>query len=312
MLKYVLMRIVWLFFILMVVMTVMFFALGLVHMRSGDMFSIENFLHVFEQYRIYVSNIFREWDWGKTDYNWDVWDELKRRSGSTIRLNVVSLVFYTVFGFVFGITAALYKYRYIDKIITTSILVFSSVPAYVMILFLILVLGYHYQLLPPQDMISNGSIAEVKRLVIPVLSISALPLARFTRVIRSEMIDAFYSDYILLLKTKGLNTRQIITHHLLKDATVPLLPQVLPMFVYTIVGSFIVESVYSTTGISRWLFNSLFDVSAGGHFINVNIPSVMMIGMFLTSITLVIGLIVDILYAVLDPRIRLGSIKASI
>ena len=312
MLKYVLMRIVWLFFILMVVMTVLFFALGFVETRRLDVTLLERIIMIHADYRRYLFVIATEWDWGVTKYNWPVWDELLRRSGFTIRLNAIALVFYTVFGFVFGILGALYKGRLFDRIIGLFILVFSSVPAFVMVLMLILVFGYTLEWLPPQDAFTGGWWMEVKKLIIPVLSISALPLARFTRVIRGEMIEAFYSDYILLLKTKGLNTRKIITHHLIKDCSVPLLPQVLPMVIYTIVGSFIVESVYGTSGMSRWLFNSLFSFSGGSAFVNVNPPSVMMIGVFLTFITLVIGLIVDILYAVLDPRIRLGSKKASL
>ncbi|MFW5914115.1 MAG: ABC transporter permease [Bacillota bacterium] len=272
---------------------------------------LEKFKIAFQDFVPYLKNIVTGWDWGVDRGNIPVWPELLERADLTLRLNALAFFFYFGFGIVFGTLSALFRGNIFDRVIHTAFLVAGSIPPYIMIMVLIMVLGYYIPLFPRQEpYVSHGLWLNLKGLVIPVLAVSIYPLVQITRLVRGEMLEAFYSDYLALLKTKGLNKRQIIFRHLLKDSVVPILPQIVPIMLYVLGSSFIVEVVYNINGVTDWLFRSMFlPAGFGVHYVSIVLAPAVMIGTFFTAIMLFIGLFVDILYSLLDPRVLMGSNK---
>jgi ABC-type dipeptide/oligopeptide/nickel transport system permease component len=268
---------------------------------------------VYRDYVLYIQNILSDWDWGRDRRSRDAWSELVKRTDLTLRLNIFSFFFYMVLGIIFGTLGALYKGSLFDRALNTLFLFFSSIPAFVMIMLLILFFGYYLEWFPPYEPPpSRGLFVTLKGMFIPVLAVSAFPLVQITRLVRGEMMDAFNSDFILLLKTKGLNQRQIVLRHLLKHSIIPVLPQIIPIVLYVLGSSFIVEMVYNILGISDWLFHSLFLKNLENYFVAVNLPPMVIIGTFLTALVMIVGLSVDIVYSLLDPRITIGGKKAQL
>ena len=310
--KYIGVRILGVFLTLLLVNAALFYIGRFVQIRFSDAEFMDKFVRTSQEYWVYLKNIVTEWYWGETKQfgpqSEHVWDVLIERSSLTIRLIITSFLFYTLFGILFGTLAALYKERLIDNIISFFILILSSVPAYITVMLLVIFFGYYLEWLPPiNPSITRGWWYYLRGMIIPILAISGLPLARFTRLIRGEMIELFNSDYLMLLRTKGLSTRQMITRHFLKDAIVTLTPEMMPMVIYVMVTSFIVEKVYNVNGIAKWLFDSMFRPFDPAYIISINLPPMVIVGTFYTLITLLAGLFIDILSTVMDPRIRLNG-----
>jgi len=317
MIRYIFMRILFLILTLFIVFTMLFIVARFAQLERMEVLTftdipfMDKLKIIYKDYGVYVGNIVQDWDWGTDRKGLDVWSELLKRSDLTIRLNVVAFLFYTGFGMLLGIFGALYKGSLFDKALNLVFLFFSSIPAYVMIMLLILVFGYYLEWFPPYEPpLSRGFFTGLKGLIIPVLAVSTYPLVQVAQLIRSEMLDAFNSDYLLLLKTKGLNQRQIVFHHLIKHSVVPVITSLVPIMLYVLGSSFIVEMVYSIKGIADWLFASLFLQSAEVYYPSVSLPPMVLIGTFLTGLVLIVGLIVDIVYGFMDPRITIGAKKA--
>lgn len=314
--RYILIRILLFLLTLLIVFTMLFIVARFAQLERLEVISMTDipFLEktriIYRDYVVYVTDILTEWDWGVDRARRDAWDELLKRADLTLRLNVLAFIFYMGAGMMLGILGALFRGSLLDKFLNLMFLLFSSIPAYIMIMVLMMLLGYKLGWLPPQEPpISRGLLVGLKGMVIPVLAISTYPLVQVTQLIRSEMTDAFNSDYLLLLKTKGLNQRQIIFHHLIRQTTVPLLPQIVPIMLFVLGSSFIVEKVYNIQGLTNWLFSSLFLSSGDVYYDSVVLPPMVLIGTFLTALVLVIGLGVDIVYGLVDPRITMGSKK---
>ena len=314
--KYILIRIIFLFFILILTLAVMFFALRWSQLRRMTVPNYDKVILILTQMRQYFTGIFLSWDWGKEPHmlgqGEQVWDVLLSKAPLSLRFTFAAVLFYTVFGIFLGILAAATKGSIVDKVIQIFLLVFGSIPAFIAIMLMIIFFAYYLDWVWAHNpsIHIHGYWLWFKGMIIPTLAIAGLPLARFFRVIRAEMIETFSSDYVLLLRTKGLKRRQIIFKHLIRDCLVPLFPEMLPMFIYTVISAFIVEMVYNVFGIAHWLFWSLFSPQPdGGYMVSIDLEPVLMIGAFYTAMTLVMALLFDVLQVVVDPRIRFDTKK---
>ncbi len=317
MVRYILTRILLLLVTLFIVFTMLFVVARFAELERMEVLNfteipfMEKIDIVFKDYVTYVKNIASNWDWGTDAYGRDGWSELLRRMDLTLRLNLIAFFFYTGFGVILGVLGAMYKGSLFDRVLNLVFLVFSSIPAYVMIMILILYFGYHLEWFPPQEPPpSRGLFIGLKGMIIPVFAISSYALVQVAQLIRGEMTDAFNSDYIKLLKTKGLNQRQIVMRHLLKHSIIPVMTSIGPIMLYVLGSSFIVERVYSIQGLSNWLLTSLFGSSGNVYYVSVTLPPMVLIGTFLTGLVLLVGLIVDIGYGLMDPRITMGAKKS--
>ena len=260
-----------------------------------------------EQYAIYLKGIVTEWDFGtswKIKTTTPAWDLLVGRLLPTMLVNLYSLLFSLPLGIAFGIFAAIKKNKWQDHAISTGVMVFVSVPSYVYAFLLQYLLFFVLGWFPP--IISSladagGSWFSWKMfysMIPPILALSFGQIAGLTRFTRAELTETLTSDYMLLARTKGLTRAQATVRHALKNAMVPILPSIIGSFIGILGGSMIIEQIFSIPGVGQLYTQSVFlrdyDVF-------------MMDSIFYTFVSLLAGIIVDISYGFIDPRIRMGE-----
>lgn len=260
-----------------------------------------------EQYGIYLKDIFTEFDFGtswKIKSTEPAWDLLTKRLLPTVLVNLYSLLFSLPLGIAFGIYAAIKKNKWQDHAISTGVMVFVSVPSYVYAFLVQYFLYFKLDLFPP----TISSLADAGgswfswtmfySMIPPILALSFGQIAGLCRFTRAELTETLTSDYMLLARTKGLTRAQATTRHALKNAMVPILPSILGSFIGILGGSMIIEQIFSIPGVGQLYVQSVnlrdYDVF-------------MMDSIFYTFINLLAGIIIDISYGFIDPRIRMGE-----
>lgn len=316
--KYVLKRILLMFFTLFVILTICFM---LVRILPREMPTDKNLQLVIQQrwdalgynepllvqYGIYLKNIVTEWDFGTSWYiqvRQPAWDLLTGRLLPTVLVNLYSLLFSVPLGIAFGVFAAIKKNKWQDSVISTGVMLFVSIPSYIYAFLVQYFLSYKIQLFPMTVYSladAGGSYLTWKMFfsMIPaILSLSFGEIAGLCRFTRAELTETLTSDYMLLARTKGLTKAQATTRHALKNAMVPILPMIISSFVGILGGSFIIEQIFSIPGVGRLYIQA----------INLRDYDVFMMDTaFYTFIGLLAGIIVDISYGFIDPRIRMGE-----
>lgn len=259
------------------------------------------------QFGIYLKNIVTKWDWGTSWYiqfRQPAWDLLTGRLLPTVLVNLYSLLLSIPLGLLLGIYAAIKKNKWQDTLISTAVMVFVSVPSYVYAFLVQYYLYFKLDLLPLQVYSladAGGSWFTGKMLVsmiAPVLALSFSTIASMCRFTRAELTETLTSDYMLLARTKGLTRAQATSRHALKNAMVPILPMIISSFIGILGGSFVIEKVFAIPGVGQLYLQSitLFDYDV-----------FMLDCVFYVFIGLVAGIIVDLSYGFIDPRIRMGE-----
>ena len=259
------------------------------------------------QFGIYLKNIVTSWDFGTSwyiQYRVPAWDVLTSRLLPTVLVNVYSLILSVPLGLLLGIYAAIRKNKWQDSVISTAVMVFVSVPSYVYAFLLQYFLYFKAGLLP-QTVYSladaGGSWWTGKMfysMIAPILALSFSTIAGLTRYTRAELTETLTSDYMLLARTKGLTRAQATSRHALKNAMVPILPMIISSFIGVLSGSFVIEKIFAIPGVGQLYMQSItlldYDVF-------------MMDTVFYVFISLLAGIVVDISYGFIDPRIRMGE-----
>lgn len=260
-----------------------------------------------KQFYIYVKNIVTKWDFGTSwyiAYRTPAAEVLSSRLLPTVMINFYSMIFSVPIGILFGIYAAIRKNKWDDSLISTLVMVFISVPSYVYA-FLVQYFLYFKLGILPLTMYSladaGGSYFTSKMFVSMIPAIIALSfgsIASYTRFVRAELTEALTSEYMLLARTKGLTRAQATARHALKNAFVPILPSILSEFVGLLGGSMIIEQIFAVPGVGQLYIKALnlldYDVF-------------MMDCIFYTFIGLLAGIVMDLSYGFIDPRIRMGE-----
>lgn len=256
------------------------------------------------QYFNWLKNIVTEWDWGlstRVAVNTPVFDVLKERIPVTMKLNLIALFFYIPIGFTLGIIAALRKNTLVDNIISLGVMVFISVPSFVVMTMLVMTFGYQLEWLPTQ--FPSGDIDGVIQftgLILPVLGLSFGAIAGLTRVTRAELTEVLTSEFLLLARTKGLTRGQAVIRHAMRNSMVPLVPGIIFSFVGLLSGSIIIERIYSVPGTGR-VFLRAMTLNSFDYNLILGTTA------FYTTISLFAVLLVDLSYGLVDPRIRMGA-----
>ena len=257
---------------------------------------------VLEQYWQWLGNIVKHFDWGRStiiEPGSLATSIIIERLPTSMILNIISVVVSVPLGIGLGILAGLKKNTWVDHLISTVVMIFISIPSFVVISFLIYFLAYKGNLLPPawptpSEPLSQKALA----LIIPVISLSFGSVCGYTRFVRAELCEVMSSEYLLLARTKGLTKNQAITRHALKNAFVPILPSILAEFIGIFGGSMILEKLYSIPGIGDLYIKS----------IEVKDYNVLMVDMAIfTTVGLLAGIVLDLSYGFIDPRIRMGE-----
>lgn len=263
---------------------------------------------VMDQYFSWLANIFTKWDWG-TSTNISVGQSamtiILERLPVTIKINIITTLIAVPTGIGLGIWAALKKNKMTDNIISTLIVVFISVPSFIIITCLISLLAYQLKWLPsqwPSVLASNKE--KVLGYIIPVFSLSAGTICGYARYVRAELVDVMSSEFLLLARTKGLTKSQSVVRHALRNSLVPIFPSFIGEIIGILGGSMILEQLYGIPGIGTLYINAL---GTPGKTTDYN---VLMVDMALvTMIGLVASLVGDLSYGFIDPRIRMGAKK---
>ena len=246
---------------------------------------------VMEQYITYLTDIVTKFDFGPSlkQRGQDVIDIISRGLAVSAKLGVAAAAIATVFGVVMGAVAALKRNTVLDR----SIMVFStacvSMPSFIMGSLLLLVFALKLNLVP-----ANGTTAA--GLILPIITLSLSPMANITRLTRSSMLDVLGQDYIRTAKAKGVSGMKIIFKHALKHALIPVITYIGPMLAYIVTGSLVVEKIFAVNGIGRAFVGSITDR---------DYPLIMGTTIVLASLIVIMNLVSDILYKVVDPRINL-------
>ena len=225
-----------------------------------------------------------------------IWNEVAIRIPNTINLAVSSMIFACIIGIPLGVIAAIKKDSFLDNFLTTFSLFGISVPNFWLGTIFILIFCVQLKLFP------TGGMSEpfwtplgFKQAFLPSLSLGMQVAAGFMRIGRSSMLDVLQSDYIRTAKSKGLKDRTIIVVHALRNSMIPILTQMGTSFGGLLGGAMVTEQVFAINGIGSYLINAINQR---------NYTAVQSTVLIIAFMFVVVNLIVDLLYCVVNPRIR--------
>ena len=301
--SYIIKRIVMALFTLWAVITITFFVMKAV---PGDPFASEKAVTpaaraaleakygldkpLFEQYLNYLSGAVH-FDFGPSlkQRGREVTDIILDGMKTSARLGVIALIIATVTGILLGAVAALRRNSLIDRIIMVLTTAFVSMPSFIMGSLLLILFSIQLGWLPANGAAEGG-------LILPVITLALYPMSYITRLTRSSMLDVLGQDYIRTAKAKGVSQRNILLHHALKNSLIPVITYFGPELAYIVTGSLVVEQIFAVPGIGRAFVNSI----TGRDYTLIMGTTVV-----LASLIVVMNLVSDILYKVVDPRITL-------
>lgn len=221
----------------------------------------------------------------------------------TVSLNLWSILISIPLGLALGIFAALKKNKWQDHVISTGVMIFVSVPSFIYAFLVQYVLYYKLGWTPAVSNVKNGpwSWSFFTSIIGAILSMSFGTIAGFARYTRAELTEVLTNEFMLLARTKGLTKTQAVVRHALKNAMVVIFPMILGEFISIMSGSLIIEQMFSIPGVGQLYINSIqASPSPDYNFF-------MLLTMFYTLIGLTAGIVIDISYGIIDPRIRMGA-----
>ena len=212
----------------------------------------------------------------------------------SLQLGTLAMILAIVIGTTLGTLAAINQNGIVDYVSAGIAVLGTSLPNFVIAVLLVLVFSITLKWLPP----IGWETSQPKTLILPTLVLAAFPIATLTRYTRASMVDVIRSDYVRTARAKGLSERRVITGHVMKNALIPVITVIGPLFAAVGTGSFVVEQIFAINGMGKFFVTSM---------LQKDYPMIMAVilcyGVFLAAMNLV----VDLLYGLLDPRIRLQS-----
>ena len=243
------------------------------------------------QYLTYLSDVVTKFDFGPSlkqkgrSVNDIIFDGMK----TSAKLGLIAALIALASGVVLGSIAALRRNKLIDRIIMIITTAFVSMPSFIMGSLLLIAFAINLKWFPANGASKNG-------LVLPVLTLSLYPMAYITRLTRSSMLEVLGQDYIRTAKAKGVSGIKIIFGHALKNSLIPVITYFGPMLAGIVTGSLVVEQIFAVPGIGRAFVNSI----TGRDY-----PLIMGTTIVLATLIVIMNLVGDIMYKVVDPRITL-------
>ncbi len=302
--KYIFKRILWLIPSIIIVSFLVFYLMDLApgtivdQMISGDM-TQEEIDQLYRQYDLDKPVIYRygkymlgllKGDLGKSQISGvSVWREFIKRFPNTLILSIGGLIVASIIAIPLGIFAAKHAGSIWDNLSTTFTLFGMSMPGFWLGLLLILWFAYRIRIFPV------GGAGSLKSFVLPIISTSLVMMATTARQTRSSMLDNLRADYLRTARAKGVSERDVINKHALKNAWIPIITSIGAGLSRTLAGSAVIETVYSFPGVGKLTVDAVTsrDVTmATGCIILTTIIYVLML------------LLVDVMYAFVDPRIK--------
>ena len=255
---------------------------------------------IYEQYGITMKKIFTGTVVSYTQQI-NVVDEIKRDLPATLSLAIGAGVIWLGFGILFGVISAVKAGKLTDTSLTVLALIGVSTPVFLLGALVLWAFAYKLQLFPAGGYVpfTQNPWEWFTHLLLPWFVLSVLFIGFYSRVLRSNILDTINEDYVRTARAKGLSERQVLIHHVLRNSLIPVVSLWGLDFAAVVGGGAILtETVFNLQGVGQYAANSvqLLDV-----------PPVMVITMFGAFFVVVLSAFVDIVYALLDPRIRLSG-----
>lgn len=260
---------------------------------------------------IAVSNTTISFEWGTSfSGSGDVWNLIFSRAGATFRLGLTALFLALLIGVPLGIYQAVRQYSFFDQLGTVGAFLAFSTPIFIIGIGLQIVLALYLEKWtgaklffvtgmnhPNYSAMSTTGqfVNTVQHLALPAISIALISLAMYARFQRSSMLEVLHSDYLRTAKAKGLPRRKVIVKHALRNAMIPVVTLISLDVAGMIGGAIITESIFGWPGIGRLYIKAITEI---------DYPVVMAIVMVIGVGLVIMNIIADILYGVLDPRVR--------
>lgn len=272
---------------------------------------------LWEQYLFFVGNLLQG-DLGTSIFNQlTIKEQLARRWPATFELAIAATLFAVILGIPFGILAAVRKNSIVDNLATSFSLLGVSLPVFWLGLLLVYLFAVNLQWLPAGGRLSTDVDALFKpitgfyvldallqpqtfwdvarHLILPAITLGTIPLAILTRITRSAMLEVLSQDYVRTARAKGLSERVVIWRHAFKNALLPVVTIIGLQFGTLLGGAILTETIFSWPGIGSWVYEGI---------LNRDYPVVQGGVIFVALVFVIVNLVVDLSYALLDPRIQ--------
>ena len=215
---------------------------------------------------------------------------------NSFKIGVLAILFGTSVGLLLGITAALNRGKFLAGFCTVVSILGVCVPSYVFMIFLQYSLAFKIPFFPyffdPSQFLFSS--------VMPSLSLSLFTIATVSRFTRNEMVEVINSDYVKLAESKGLYGFELVRKHVLRNALIPVVTVIAPLVVDLMTGAMVIEKIYGINGVGKLMVDAI-----AGEGVDYNY--VLALGIIFSSMYIFVMLVLDILYGVLDPRIRIAK-----
>lgn len=245
-----------------------------------------------EQYKIFLSNALKG-DLGSS-YKFagrSVSRTIKETAPISGKVGAQAMILGVIIGLLLGIIAALNRSRWPDHLISVIAIMGITIPVFVMGALLQYYFGVKRGILP-----TSGWTGEFKYTVIPTIALTFGSIATYARYMRSNVLEVLSQDYILTAQAKGVSRFNIIAKHVFRNAILPIITLIGPQVAAIFTGSFIIEQMFSIPGLGYYFVNSIT---------SRDYPMIIGTTIFYAALFLIVQLLVDILYGVVDPRIKL-------
>ena len=259
-------------------------------------------LSIYDQFWHYIEGIFFHFDLGYSyKYNQGVTQVILERLPKTLTLVTASVILALVIAIPLGILQVVRRNKPIDYAVTGASFFFYAMPDFLVGTLLIIFFAFDLKIFPsspPTTATAWSVFTDPRAFALPIITLCVTSIASFSRYMRSSMMDAMAEDYVRTARAKGASNRRVLYGHALRNALIPILTLLGLSLPAIVSGALIVENVFNYPGMGLLTVQSAF---------NDDIPTVLGTTLVITIATVVGSLLADILYAVADPRIRLGS-----
>lgn len=219
-------------------------------------------------------------------------DIIKQGAPVSALIGLQAMLIASIFGILLGIISALHHRRIIDYFATILAIIGISIPNFILAPFLIKYFAVDLQLFPVARW------GTWMHSILPSIALAVTPLAIIARFMRSSMLEVLHQDYIMTANSKGLSKFKIIGSHGIRNAILPVVSFIGPLFAALITGTFVIEQIFAIPGIGRYFVESVF---------NRDYPVIMGTTIFFSAILVFVMFIIDLSYRLIDPRIKLTS-----
>ena len=253
---------------------------------------------VLVQFRDYMLKLLKG-DFGKGTslyYGAPIKTVLSTCVSNSFRIGGLAILIGTTVGLLLGITAALNRGKFLDGFCTVFSIIGVCVPSYVFLIFLQYYFSYKIPFFPYFFDMNRFGFSSV----LPALSLSLFTMSTVARFTRNEMVEVMDSDYVRLAESKGMEGGLLVRRHVLRNALIPIVTVLAPLIVDLLTGALVVEKIYGINGIGKLMVDAI-----GGEGVDYNY--VLALGILYSALYIGIMLVVDLLYGILDPRIRVAA-----